>query len=198
LFGLIFVLFIFILTVAMIVSIIRLNANYTSKEAALDNEEPVPDLASLTPHDGHIMRRDGTSHTVEVTDPFGQCHPFHHRLPQVGLWLSEQCRRNMKDAISLDPLRAVSEVYEEEFARVREGLDGVDREEFIGIFPTYLALERTLYRYVSKLACLHFDLSYSVCLHFVFPNWSVSRQRWEKHVKMSQVAEPQINCDHCS
>ena len=42
----------------------KMCADYSSKEA-MDDEEPVPDLATLTPHHLHLLR-DGSQHPIEV------------------------------------------------------------------------------------------------------------------------------------
>ena len=48
--------------------------------------------------------------------------------------------------IAADPLRPVVEVYEEVYVEVKDGVDGVDREEFIQLCPNLRSMYRSLYR----------------------------------------------------
>ena len=68
----------------------------------------------------------------------------------------------MRSMIGVDPLRAVSEVYEEVYAAVKSSLTGADKEEFIQLCPNMNSMERNLYRLVSwhqrHLPSTHFFL----------------------------------------
>ena len=91
-------------------------ASYTFKEQCND-EEPVPDLASLPTEQGHRM-------------PDGTVHPI-----QVGLRMVEEFRTRVRENIEADPLRAVAIAYEEELTRIKEQLgEGGDLEEFTANF----------------------------------------------------------------
>ena len=93
-------------------------ASYTCKEQCND-EEPVPDLASLPTEQGHRM-------------PDGTVHPI-----QVGLRMVEEFRTRVRENIEADPLRAVAIAYEEELTRIKEQLgEGGDLEEFTALCPT--------------------------------------------------------------
>ena len=83
-------------------------ASYTCKEQCND-EEPVPDLASLPTEQGHRM-------------PDGTVHPI-----QVGLRMVEEFRKRVKENIEANPLRAVTIVYEEELTRDQEPPGGGER-----------------------------------------------------------------------
>ena len=111
-------------------------ASYTFKEQCND-EEPVPDLASLPTEQGHRM-------------PDGTVHPI-----QVGLRMVEEFRTRVREKIEADPLRAVAIAYEEELTRIKEQLgEGGDLEEFTALCPTLSAC--TLYRYLVIFAIFLF------------------------------------------
>ena len=67
---------------------------------------------------------------------------------KVGLRLVEQCRQKMREKIRADPLRPVSEVYEEVYNWANCNLDGTDKEEFIAVHPSFKSIESTLYRLI--------------------------------------------------
>ena len=109
-------------------------ASYTCKEQCND-EEPVPDLASLPTEQGHRM-------------PDGTVHPI-----QVGLRMVEEFRTRVRENIEADPLRAVAIAYEEELTRIKEQLgEGGDLEEFTALCPTLSAMEPSMYRYLVIFA----------------------------------------------
>ena len=109
-------------------------ASYTCKKQCND-EEPVPDLASLPTEQGHRM-------------PDGTVHPI-----QVGLRMVEEFRTRVRENIEADPLRAVAIAYEEELTRIKEQLgEGGDLEEFTALCPTLSAMEPSMYRYLVIFA----------------------------------------------
>ena len=109
-------------------------ASYTCKEQCND-EEPVPDLASLPTEQSHRM-------------PDGTVHPI-----QVGLRMVEEFRMRVRENIEADPLRPVAIAYEEELTRIKEQLgEGGDLEEFTALCPTLSAMEPSMYRYLIIFA----------------------------------------------
>ena len=79
----------------------------------MDHEEPVPDLSSLDPPHAHVLV-DGSHHPIEV-----------------GMSLVEAAGLRMRSEIAIDPLRPVAHVYEQVYDKFKNGLNRVEKEEFI-------------------------------------------------------------------
>ena len=69
---------------------------------------------------------------------------------QVGLRLVEDLRIKVQDAIKIDPIRPVAQIYEELFSELKNSLEGVPREEFIAMRPPLSSMLASLYRCVSS------------------------------------------------
>ena len=64
--------------------------------------------------------------------------------------LVEDLRIKVRDAIRIDPIRPVAQIYEELFSDLKNSLEGAPREEFISMCPPLSSMIPSLYRCVSS------------------------------------------------